>query len=203
VVIAAKEQHYDEHDGEHLSYWEKTTYEMLECRGCENITLRSTYIWSAEPGETITYFPPAVTRPRPQWLSQFAFFRFKPENLYSLFGEVYGALHAGSTGIAMMGARALIDMVILDKVGDHRTFKEGLDGMVAGGFISGTNRDYLLAAVDAGNAAAHRGYRPEDQDVSRVMDIVENLVETVYVLKSQAGSLLKNTPPRPPRLSPP
>ena len=36
--------------------------------------------------------------------------------------EVYAALHAGSYCLAMMGARALIDVALVSKVGDQGTF---------------------------------------------------------------------------------
>lgn len=179
-----------------LAYMETTTYELLECRGCESFKLRSTYQFNHEHPEE-SYFPPAVTRPTPRWMATWQF-QMSHRALHSLFQEVYAALHAGSNRLAMMGARTLIDMVMLDKVGDHGTFAKNLDKMLAAGLISGANRNFLEAAIDAGSAAAHRGHRAEDGDLGNVMDIVENLTQAVYSLGAAADTLRTNTPPRPP-----
>jgi hypothetical protein len=97
----------------------------------------------------------------------------------------------------MMGARALVDMLIVEKVGDVGTFKQKLDTLAAGEFIGATQVEILDAALDAGSAAAHRGHTPSESEVNAVMDIVENLLNAVYVLPDIAKSLKKTTPPRP------
>ena len=99
----------------------------------------------------------------------------------------------------MMGARTLVDLVIVDKVGDVGTFAEKLKKLESEKYISGKNREVLEAALDAGNAAAHRGYSARPAQVNAVMDIVENLLQAVYVLPSMAQDLKKSTPARPPR----
>ncbi len=192
VVVAARRKEYND---ETCDYWRVTQYEMLECCGCERITLRATENSAAEPEDVVTYFPPAVTRSVPAWLSDIRF-SLKHRGLRSLFREVYAALHAGSNRLAIMGARALIDMMMLDQIGDRGTFAEKLKKMEEDGHISKTSRRFLEAAIDLGHAAAHRGHRPDDKDVIRVMDIVENLGQAIYALGPAAEALRKNTPAR-------
>ena len=96
-----------------------------------------------------------------------------------------------------MGARAVLDMVIVDKVGDLGSFGEKLKKLESQGFISQRNREILDAALDAGSAAAHRGYAPKLKDVHAVMDIVENLLQAIYVLDKVAVEIKKSTPARP------
>ena len=99
-VLFQKKREDPELDGEGgLAYMETTKVELLECRGCENITMRSTYQFNKEEPD-VSYFPPAVTRPTPRWLSHWEF-RSQREALYSMFQEVYAALHAGSHCLAM------------------------------------------------------------------------------------------------------
>ncbi len=88
-------------------------------------------------------------------------------------------------------------MLIVEKVGDVGSFKQKLDTLAANGFIGKTQVDVLYAALDAGNAAAHRGHKPRFEEVNAVMDIVENLLNAVYVLPDMAKSLKKTTPARP------
>lgn len=113
--------------------------------------------------------------------------------------EVYKSLDADGRRLALMGARALVDITILDKVGDAGSFQQKLQLMVQKGFLSRESSEYLAAALDAGNAAAHRGYYPGSDQLNHVMDIVENLLQAAYVLKDAAAELRKTTPQRKPK----
>lgn len=88
-------------------------------------------------------------------------------------------------------------MVMVEKVGDVGTFKQKLKKLQDAGFVGAQNVAVLEAALDVGNAAAHRGHAPKATEVNAVMDIVENLLHAVYVLPGMANSLKKSTPPRP------
>jgi hypothetical protein len=99
----------------------------------------------------------------------------------------------------MMGARALVDMVIVEKVGDLGSFAEKLKKLESEEYISATNRVVLEAALDVGSAAAHRGHAPRTSQIDAVMDIIENLLQAVYVLPDMAEELKNSTPPRPSR----
>lgn len=136
VAVRTQQDHEESPDGS-LAYWESTNYEMLQCCGCENVTLRSTYT-AADCGDdpTVNYFPPAVARHTPAWMSGKIGFSFKLQHdeLASLLREVYAALHAGSNRLAMMGARTLIDMVMLDKIGDQGSFDDKLMKMETSGY---------------------------------------------------------------------
>ncbi len=96
----------------------------------------------------------------------------------------------------MMGARTLVDMAILDKVGDAGNFQQKLEALQDQGFIGKRNREVLAAALDAGNATAHRGHTFKSTEVNQVMDIVENLLQAVYVLENAAEKIKTATPPR-------
>jgi len=166
--------------------------EMLECCGCEMVTLRCTESCPEIGYFETEYFPPRVSRRLPTWIVEVGNLQ-----IMSLLRETYAALHADSRMLAMMGARALIDLVMFDKVGDRGTFGEKLDALSSKGYVSTLNRQFLEAALEAGHAATHRGHEPTAEDVNRVMDIIENLLQAVYVLKGAADKLKKATPKRP------
>lgn len=168
----------------------KDTYEMLECCGCETVVLCHTHNFSEDPDLQVRYYPPPVSRAMPSWRHK------TPHKVNSLMDEVYKSLDADGRRLALMGARALVDITILDKVGDAGTFQQKLQLMVEKGFLSRESSEFLSAALDAGNAAAHRGYYPTSEQLDHVMDIVENLLQAVYVLKDAAAELRKTTPQR-------
>ncbi len=170
------------------------SFEMLRCCGCQDVCVRRRAWFSEcmpdEPPE-VTFFPPRFSRRRPAWAENL------PEDMQPLMDEVYVALQHGSARLAMMGARALVDMSMLKALGgDEGSFKQKLDGMVDGGHLGKNQREVLEAALDVGSAAAHRGHRPSDEDVSSVMDIVEHVIRS-SMLREDVPRLKKNTPPRP------
>jgi hypothetical protein len=95
-----------------------------------------------------------------------------------------------------MGARTLVDIAIIDKVGDVGTFEKKLQVLEEKGYVSKRNREVLYAALDAGSASAHRAHEFKADEVNQVMDIVENLLQAIYVLESAASVIKRATPPR-------
>lgn len=188
--------------------WEET-YQILRCGGCGAVCFRKS-TWFSEwddieysyasgpfgtpvrriPGIKDEYFPPAVTRDLPRWEADL------PREIRELMAETYTALHADSRRLAMMGARAIADMAIVMAVGDVGSFGEKLKAMVSKGALSADGREILDAALDAGNAAAHRGHRVSSQDADVVMDIIENLLHSLFSLPNRAGGLRSRIPPR-------
>jgi hypothetical protein len=114
-----------------------------------------------------------------------------------LLNEIYVALYSDSRRLAMMGARTLVDMLMLEEVGDSGTFEGRLRALHQKGVISEKNREVLSAALDAGSAAAHRGYKPGRGEIETVLDIVENVLQATHHLPQVAEELRKKVPPRP------
>lgn len=200
--IVASTSHDDMSEGRAPDEWPvgyHYSFEMLRCRGCQDVCVRRR-AWFSEcdhddPPE-VTFFPPRFSRRRPEWLDEL------PEDMQPLMEEVYVALQHGSARLAMMGARALVDMSMLSALGEDKgSFARKLDAMVDGGHLSKSQRVVLEAALDVGSAAAHRGHCPSDQDVRSVMDIVEHVLRS-SMLQDDAPRLRKNTPPKPKRAKP-
>jgi len=161
LVVATRKHHGSEpHDEQYDISW-STIYDVFECCGCEEVSLRRRFYFSEwNPGDVeITYYPPRIGRRLPPWKNDL------PDEMVSLLEEVYTALQADSRSLAMMGARALIDMVILKEVGDVGSFAQKLAALQKGGFLSDKNRELLDAALDVGNAASHCGHCPESKHV--------------------------------------
>jgi hypothetical protein len=191
LVVATRIQHGSEYISEQFEISWRTTFDMLECCGCETVCMRRAYWFSEDPEEeeSISYYPPPVSREIPSWLDTLA------GDMRALIGEIYTALHADSRRLALMGARALIDLFMLEKVGDAGTFSNKLDKLVAQDYLSARSRAVLEAALDAGSAAAHRGYLPSTGEMSHVMDIIEHLLQHDQ-LENAAIALRKTTPKR-------
>ena len=189
-VIAERVQSFSGSFGHAFDYHVTKTSQLIECRGCEDVALRVDW-WHSEVdwSDEIDYYPPRVSRRPPSWEHSI------PMEWQSLLSEIYTALHADSRRLAMMGARALVDMYMNDAVGDIGGFDRKLAQLVTAGLLGDQDKKILIAALEAGHAAAHRGYLPEADQVSHVMDIVENLLQK-HTLTSSAEALNRHTPSR-------
>jgi Domain of unknown function (DUF4145) len=192
ILYTATEIRTEELEGYTNDY--TTTFETLQCCGCFEAVLRRTVtddIPFDDPD--VRYFPPPTSRHPPTWE------HLIPNDLRSVMEEIYRSLDADNRRLPMMGARTLVDMLIVEKVGDVGTFGEKLKQLEAKGFISSQNREVLDAVLDISSAAIHRGHAATTEEVNAVMDIVENLLNATYVLPGMAQKLKISTQPRPAR----
>lgn len=176
----------------HEYFWWHTTYTLLVCCGCESVTLRRLMRFSEwEDGESeIEFYPPSMSRKMPAWHEKI------PYKIHDLLSEVYTALYSNSHRLALMGARTIIDMFILDKIGDIGTFQQKLDALVDRGYLASQQKDILSVALEAGNAAVHRAYKPSSEVLNHVIDVVETLLQS-YVLEKASDSVKNEIPHRP------
>jgi len=187
-------------DGEPYGH-EREDYQLLECKGCDEVKLKITS--SSSDYETYVQFHPAATlRPRPNWLSDF-YLEALSNNFYQtlieLLNEVYKALQNGMPRLAVMGIRALLEAIMVDKIGDKGGFAKNVAALAAAGHIGEKQKGRILAVLDVGSAAMHRGYAPRVEDVVPLLNLTENLVESIYVHDDQIDAVTKKVPQRPRR----
>jgi Domain of unknown function (DUF4145) len=120
-------------------------------------------------------------------------------SLGDLFLEIYQAVCGGQLRLAVMGVRALIEQVMIHKVGDNGSFVKNLDAFQNAGYISLVQRDALSDILDAGHATIHRAYEPKTEDIQVALDIIEGVMAAIYVHGDAAKQVSARVPPRPKR----
>lgn len=179
---------------------------MIECCGCENLALvKKTHFsedvdYDYDPGtgkEIIipnwdeVIYPPVTYRTPPTWFDD-----LPDPTLQEISGEIYKSLQSGSHYLATFGSRTLIDRLIVLTVGDKGNFAKGLAALLAEGKISLHERDILEPVVQAGHAAAHRGWAPTKEQIAIILDTVEGLIHRLLVLPKLAEELEEAVPGR-------
>ncbi len=190
-------------------------YQILECLGCENTLFRRRYMDSniqdiieeikdETPGYEIPeysdkYYPPLQKRKKPVWINRFL--TFNP--ISEAIEEVYSAWHNNLLFLASMGIRTIIDLLCCEKIGDVGNFTEKLNGLQDKKFITEREKKRLSTVVEMGNAAAHRASKRSSEEIEQAMDIIEDMLEKIYVRDSKekklddiAKQLEKGTPKR-------
>lgn len=200
-------------EDDHAIVWWVHEFEILQCCGCDEVKFRRSEQFSEDVDyeETITgevvpvlavkeiYYPPAVWRAQPRWLSKL---ENKEESLARLLEEVYTALHADSLFLAGMGTRTLIERVLTKTVGDNGSFRKKLELLSEKGLIASKDVEAIETALEAGHASTHRGWRPNRDQLETVMNIIENLLERVFILSDSAKKLRPKIPSRNSKLKP-
>jgi Domain of unknown function (DUF4145) len=143
------------------------------------------------------YYPSPVSRQKPSWLWTLASFPPNPgdENLGDLMHEIYQAVDGGQHRLAAMGIRALLEQVMISKIGDDGTFQQKMERFQERGFISLIQRDAMRETIEVGHAAMHRSFAPTAKELNKALDIVEGIMAAVYDHSEAALTLAKRVPP--------
>jgi hypothetical protein len=113
-----------------------------------------------------------------------------------LLDEVYKAIHGNLNTLAAAGIRTIVDVTMTAKVGDRGTFGKTLGEFEQRGFIAPKHAEFLDKTIDAGNASAHRAFTPTPKDLQLLMDIAENLIESVFIYPDRMKEFSKRVPQR-------
>jgi hypothetical protein len=122
-----------------------------------------------------------------------------PERAMSFLTQVYAALDAGASDLAVLGLRSLFDLTALKLVGDVGTFAEKLRVLVAKGYIGEEDAQSLQVVIDAGSAVAHRGHRLSMEHVHLIRTCIEGLLFQRFVVPKRIRALKRAIPKRPKR----
>ncbi|KHT18905.1 DUF4145 domain-containing protein [Pectobacterium brasiliense] len=185
-ILFYKKKMNVEEEGDQIVWFEEDNYYFSECMGCENITLHieSTYSGSANEYYT-TQFPPKIIRKEPKWL-----YRIDGDGIVlgtsdkiEIFREIYISLKNNTPRLAVMGVRALLEMVMIENIEDQGSFVKNLSKLKENGYISNYQFEAINKVIEAGHASMHRSYKASSDEISSIMDITENIIESIYINK--------------------
>jgi len=204
IVHTERTDWSEEIDDEHGVYISGgDIWDLMRCLGCDNVRLKHRSWFSEDcdergnPAVNIEFFPPSITRQKPQWRRQFL-----PHNGYlhsynGLCDEIYSALAMGAHRLATMGVRALVERLMIDQVGDKGSFEKNIKAFFDAGHVApnqqGMFKDTLL---EAGHAAMHRDFEPSADTVNTLLDIVEGIMHSIYYAPMLAEQVKKTIPAR-------
>jgi len=201
---------------DHFSW--TTEWFLLQCCGCDEVfcqtvaTDSESYYYftdedgteAREPEETIEYWPAKNKRQRPEWMTDILSPLDEVDGLSKPLSEVYGALDNDLTILATIGVRTVFDVcpAALGIDGDF-TFKRKLEELVKLGKIGQLDQENLETLVEAGNASAHRGWLPNSQELTTILDILEHFLNVSFIapslrkqLDEKARKLKAKVPPK-------
>lgn len=212
--------------GTFSAYWEDpnsdvsagTTYDLLECNGCQKGTLQETSWFSEDPGESlVTYWPPRGDGTRQRALKNFSRLELGGP-VESVYRQTISAFNNGLSTLAGAGIRLLIEGVCLEQkilkgrvYSDDgklvrvratgkiqlRTNLEGkINGLQAKGLISKIQAKVLHQLRKLGNDAAHALDQPSLKLIDESIDAVEHLLVQIYDQPDLLKKLINRKKPK-------
>ena len=178
-------------------------FTLLECAGCKGILLREGYSTNSGNYTDIRYYPSPASRRVQEWVYDLSVGIVggvmsgpSAASLGDLFLEICQAVRGGQLRLAIMGVRALIEQVMIHKVGDNGSFAKNLDAFQQAGYVSLVQRDALNDILDAGHATIHRAYKPTEKDIQIALDIIEGVMAAIFVHADAAKKVSARVPAR-------
>jgi hypothetical protein len=180
-----------------------TRWYLLVCRGCDfpfaqsvSTDSESYYDYSDHNGdhareyfETVETWPAKAKRKTPDWFEHHRVegTRSKAITLNAALSELYRALNADLMVLASIGIRTAFDAAseVLG-IEPGLPFEAKLNSLLSEGKIRASEKDTLNVLVDAGSAAAHRGWQPDAEQLDVQMDILEEFIFNSLVLPARA-----------------
>lgn len=158
-------------------------YQIVRCRGCEEIS----FVHAAWNDDDIDEDGNVVMRVkvypyRMSGLKTIDGIQYLPDSVKRVYEETHAALAADVAILGAIGVRATIEAICNDKRAAGSGLNQKIAGMVKAGWLSPKQADFLHESRLLGNVAAHEMKPPPISTLRSALRIVENLLETVYVL---------------------
>lgn len=187
-------------------------HQLLRCRGCETVFYK-VESWHSEDwdvrfnrqsGEDEMYYPKTVSvypppepkSQRPDWAWDL---RLRDNVLAQIVEEMYVAKTNQLNVLTAVGLRSALDRAtFILGIDEGLDFPSKIAKLTDDGRLGKVEADQLQVLVQAGNAAAHRGWSPDDAQLSALLDVLERFIRSSFFSPpvEKIGALI---PPRPKR----
>lgn len=180
--------------------WHNEHHQLVECMGCECIRYRR-YSLSNESldeyNEPIAYnvsvFPSDGSDTSSRETLDFgvddSLEPLVPENVVKMYRETINALNSGARTLAGGGLRATVEAICIALGITADNLQKKIDELDRQNLLTKAQADLLHEERYIGNAALHELATPSKSDIEDGLQIVEGLINTIYVLPAKAKRL--------------
>jgi hypothetical protein len=171
------------------------TYAVMQCRGCKTVSFMHTFgnseDYDPETGQTtdsLLLYPSRI-QGRPVLRDVWSL----PTQIKQIYEETRKSIIEDLPILAGIGIRAIIETVCKEQAAEGKNLKLKIEKLSSMQLIARTEANILHSLRFMGNAAAHETKAHSSQELNTAFDIVEHLLNTVYLLEEQHSRLKKNS----------
>jgi Domain of unknown function (DUF4145) len=186
-----------QYDGEDFPYWWTDQYQIIQCLGCETVSFRNRHENSEffrlddESGDMIPAYQVEIYPSRVAGRHQLSDSHLLPFEVTRIYNETHSALCSKMPILAGIGIRALIEAICKEKAASGKNLEERIDSLVSMGVLTKDGAEILHSLRILGNIAAHEVTPHSDDRLAVAMNVVEHLLNGVYILPKVASHLPK------------
>lgn len=190
-------QEYKE-TNDHVHYSSYGTYQICKCKGCNNVVFRQEISDDAdydhdEDGniilaKNITVFPHDNTDER---TSKFNYSSL-PVKVEEIYNETLLAINVDAKVLACVGVRGIVESICKDVGIKDGNLLSKINKLKDENFLTSAQAEVLHEARYIGNDAIHEFRIPSTTDLENVLEIIEIMLNTIYILPIKAEQLKKN-----------
>jgi hypothetical protein len=178
---------------ENYLYWEE--YQIVQCQGCDAISFRK----NSKNSEDLDYFELAdgsvdstlvdhieIYPSRIAGRSKVKRYWLLPAQVEKVYDETHSALSNKLMILGAIGIRVLVESVCKTKEAVGVNLKAQIDDLVQKGVLTQDGADILHTLRALGNESAHEMKSQDEDSIDLAMDVVENLLQSVFILAEAA-----------------
>jgi hypothetical protein len=174
------------------------TYRILECDGCHDHYIQ-TECWCSEDYHDepprLEHWPIYLKYQPPSWLKDV--YPIDSE-LHTILTELYSAASHDLHVCAAIAIRTAFDRAAQKlRVDPSGTFNQKLDQLESKGYLGVLDKVVLNTIVNAGNAAAHRGWKPKADELKTLIASLESFIHRAFILNDAVNKIKKRVPAKP------
>jgi hypothetical protein len=180
--------------GPNLEYWYQ--YEIVQCQGCWTISFLKNWqssddIYLDDDGKPKLNGHEELYPGRVAGRHKLRNSQYLPSQIFIIYNETHSALCNKLYVLAGVGIRALIEVVCKNKSAKGSDLEKKIDNLVTIGVLTTDGASILHSLRIMGNQAAHEVKPHSETDLNIAFDVVEHLLEGVYLLPQKAKKLPK------------
>jgi hypothetical protein len=184
-------------------------WEVWQCRGCEEVTFKETWMTSEDfdpdegPDPSIRFYPPRTQN----WIKPKEYRKLSTQ-LEDLYEEIVKTFNDGAYVLCAGGLRALLEGICVDQGVTSGPTSRGKNSSNLEGKINGLKNlpNVPAAIVDSlhgfrflGNTALHQLSRPPAEDLAMAIEVIEDVMNTIYELDYKSARLYRRVKPADPK----
>lgn len=191
VFVSARKRY----DGEEWS--SIAEYEVIQCVNCDGFSFRKEesnsedYFYDQESGEYINDSKVDVYPSRIAGRFKLSGYTYLPLEVRAVYDEVMLAMNGEQPMLAGLGFRILIEIICKDKQAEGDSLFKKIDDLKSKGVLTKQGAEILHELRSMGNEAAHEAKPSTSKQLILAMDVVENLLQSVYIHPKQAVAAFK------------
>lgn len=174
-------------------------YQIIQCQGCLTISFCEASECTEDEDydyDTNERYLPTTRKFYPSRITGRAMMlevNILPHGVRAVYEEAHRALCAELAMLAGFGIRAIVEAVCIDKEMVGRNLQEKIDALVTTGLITRDGAEILHSLRFMGNAAAHEMRAHAEIELNAAFDVIEYLLQGVYILPKLADKLPKRS----------